>query len=60
MCNAYLRQLEATIQNICIRFVNSAKNLGVILDNELSFECQINKVAKGCYATIKKLSQIKG
>ena len=34
--------------------------LGVVLDNELSFECQINKVAKGCYGTIKKLSQIKG
>ena len=48
------------IQGICIRFVKSAKNLGVVLDNELSFECQINKVAKGCYATIKKLSQIKG
>ena len=48
------------IQNICIRFVKSAKNLGVILDDELSFECQINKVVKGCYATIKRLSQIKG
>ena len=31
-----------------------------MLDNELSFECQINKVVKGCYATIKQLSQIKG
>ena len=48
------------IQNVCIRFVKSAKNLGVILDDELSFECQINKVVKGCYATIKKLSQVKG
>jgi exonuclease III len=48
------------IQNVCIRFVKTAKNLGIILDNELSFECQINKVVKGCYATIKKLSQIKG
>ena len=48
------------IQSVCIRFVNSAKNLGVILDNELSFEGQINKVVKGCYATIKRLSQIKG
>ena len=48
------------IQNICIRFVQSAKNLGVILDNVLSFECQITKVVKGCYSTIKKLSQVKG
>ena len=48
------------IKNICIRFVRSAKNLGLILDEELSFECQINKVVKGCYGTIKDLSQIKG
>ena len=48
------------IQNICIRFVQSAKNLGVILDHELSFECQIAKVVKGCYATIKKFSQVTG
>ena len=48
------------IENICIRFVKSAKNLGVILDDELSFESQINKVIKGCYATIKRLSPIKG
>ena len=48
------------LENVCIRFVKSAKNLGVILDNELSFECQINKVVKGCYAVIKKLFQIKG
>ena len=48
------------IQNICIRFVKSAKNLGIILDEELSFESQINKVVKGCYGTIKDLSQIKG
>ena len=48
------------IENVCIRFVTSAKNLGVILDNVLSFEDQINKVIKSCYSTIKKLTQIKG
>ena len=58
-------QLEIVIggvflENVCIRFVTSAKNLGVILDNVLSFEEQINKVIKACYATIKKLTQIKG
>ena len=46
--------------NVCIRFVDSAKNLGVILDNILSFEQQINKVVKGSYAIIKKLTKIKG
>ena len=34
------------IGNGCIRFVDSAKNLGVVLDNLLSFENQINKVVK--------------
>ena len=48
------------LENVCIRFVTSAKNLGVILDNVLSFEEQINKVIKACYATLKKLTQIKG
>ena len=48
------------IEGVCIRFVDSAKNLGVILDNVLSFECQINKVVKSCYMFIKKISQIKG
>ena len=31
------------IGGICVRFIDSAKNLGVILDNELSFEQQISK-----------------
>ena len=43
----------------CIRFVDSAKNLGVILDAELSFDKQINKVAKSCFNSIRKLSSIK-
>ena len=58
-------QLEIVIRGIfigneCIRFVDSAKNLGVILDSILSFETQINKVVKCCFAMIKKLYQIKG
>ena len=48
------------LENVCIRFVKSAKNLGVILDNILSFESQINKVVKSCFAFIKKLTQVKG
>ena len=58
-------QLEIVIRGIfigkdCIRFVDSAKNLGIILDNVLSFESQINKVVKVCFATLKKLHQVKG
>ena len=48
------------LENICIRFVESAKNLGVILDNVLSFKQHINKVATASYGLIKKLTQIKG
>ena len=47
------------INGACIRFVHSAKNLGVILDDELSFQDQINKVVKSCFLTIRKLSKIK-
>ena len=43
----------------CIRFVSSAKNLGVILDNELSFSKHVVKVIKSCYFTIRNLSRIK-
>ena len=58
-------QLEIVIRGIfigkdCIRFVDSAKNLGIILDSILSFESQINKVVKVCFATLKKLHQVKG
>ena len=48
------------LAGVCIRFVDSAKNLGVVLDNVLSFESQVNKVVKASYLIIKKLHQIKG
>ena len=47
------------LNNQCIRFVDSAKNLGVILDTALSFDLQINKVVKSCFGIIRKLSSIK-
>ena len=47
------------INNKCVRFVQSAKNLGVILDDELSFEKQILQTVKSCFHVIRKLSKIK-
>ena len=47
------------INGDCIRFVHSAKNLGVLLDDELSFEKQILKVVKSCFFSIRTLSRIK-
>ena len=53
-------RIEGTfINNNCIRFVHSAKNLGVILDDELSFSEQVSKVVKTCFMIIRKLSKIK-
>ena len=39
--------------------MDSAKNLGVILDSELSFKNQINKVVKSCFFTLKRLASIR-
>ena len=43
----------------CIRFDNSAKNLGVVIDNELTFKDHIGKLVTSCNITIRKLSKIK-
>ena len=43
----------------CIRFVKDAKNLGVILDEFMSFEKQVVKVAQTCFYMIKKIAEIK-
>ena len=42
-----------------MRFVGSAKNLGVILDNEVTFEPQVVKLVKSCILIIRKLTKIK-
>ena len=57
-CQIFIRGIF--IGNDSIRFVDSAKNLGVILDNVLSFENQINKVVKSSFTTLKQLHQVKG
>ena len=43
----------------CIRFVGSAKNLGVVIDSMLTFEEQIQKLVKTCFLTIRKLSKVR-
>ena len=47
------------IDGECIRFVDSAKNLGIVLDSGLSFTLQINKVVSSCLLTIRNISRIK-
>ena len=47
------------INGVCIRFVHHAKNLGVILDDELSFKEQVSKLVSSCFIVIRKLSKIR-
>ena len=47
------------IDGKCIRFVNSAKNLGVYIDSTLSMNVQVQKVVSSCFNTIRLLSRIK-
>ena len=47
------------INGKCLRFVDIAKNLGVLFDNELTFEAQIKKVVTSCFSTIRLLARIK-
>ena len=43
----------------CIRFVSSAKNLGVWLDEHLDFRTHIRKVASSCFMTLRDIAKIK-
>ena len=47
------------IEGKCIRFVETAKNLGFYFDSTLSLEYQIQTVVTNCYNTIRLLSRIK-
>ena len=48
------------LRGTCIRFVDSEKNLDVILNEVLLFETQMNSVLKSSFVNLKKLYQIKG
>ena len=43
----------------CIRFPNNVKNLGVLLDNKLSFKTQVIQCVQSCFMTIRKISSVK-
>ena len=47
------------MENKSIRFVNSAKNLGVWLDENLNFKTHIRKVVSSCFMVIREISKIK-
>ena len=39
--------------------MSNAKNLGVIIDEELNFDCHINEVTSSCFHAIHKITRIK-
>ena len=47
------------MEDKCIRFVNSAKNLGIWLDENLDFKVHIKKVVSSCFMVIRDISKIK-
>ena len=47
------------INGHCIRFVESAKNLGVHVDSSLTMNTQVQKVVAACFSTIRLLARIK-
>ena len=47
------------IDGKCIRFVDSAKKLGILLDSELSFSGQTRRLVSSCFLAIRNISRIK-
>ena len=44
----------------CVRFSNSAKNLGVYLDSALNLRTHIDNVSSHCYSLLRNIGRIKG
>ena len=45
--------------NTTIRFVSTVKNLGILMDQHLTFEDQIVKLKKNCFKTLRHITRIK-
>ena len=45
--------------NVCVSFVSSVKNLGVLMDSHLNFREQIGDVKKRCLLTIRNIRKIR-
>lgn len=45
--------------NNCIRFSNTVKNVGVILDKCLNMECYINSIVSHCYKLLRDVGRIR-
>lgn len=47
------------VQDTCIRFVDTAKNLGLLIDSDFSFEAHVTRIVQTCFNFIRKLHKIK-
>ena len=47
------------LDNSCIRFNNTVKNLGVLFDTDMTFSSQVNEVVSSVFVNIKNISRIK-
>ena len=45
--------------DVCLRFVSTVKNLGVLMDSQLNFREQIKDVKKRCLLTIRNIRKIR-
>ena len=48
-----------TIEGQCIRFSREVKNVGVWLDENLDFDCHINRVTSHCYKLLKDIGRVR-
>lgn len=54
-----LNHLNVRVNDLVIDWVDSTKNLGVVVDNNIKFNEQINNVFKGSFATLKAIYKFK-
>ena len=47
------------LEDVCVRFVSTAKSLGVFMDNNLTFKDHIGSIKKKCLTTIRNLVKIR-
>ena len=44
---------------MCVRTVSTAKNLGILLDSNLNFSHQVNKLKRSCFLKLRNIAKMK-
>ena len=45
--------------DVCVRFVSSTKNLGVMIDDRLSFHSQVMSIKRDCFRLIRNINKVR-